>query len=193
MGPYWALLGVICCERVAELVVSQRHATALLRRGGVEYGAGHFPVMVTLHVALLIGCVVEPLALHRHFIPGLGWPMLVVVVAANGLRWWCIRTLGERWTARVIVLPGVPLIRSGPYRWFAHPNYAAVIIEGAALPLTGSAWFTAIGFTVLNGWLLTVRIRCEIRALADAAAGDDAAHAPGTEPARGRASADGGA
>jgi methyltransferase len=169
MGPYWALLGVICCERVAELVMSQRHATALLRRGGVEYGAGHFPVMVTLHVALLAGCVVEPLAAHRHFIPALGWPMLAVVVAANALRWWCIGTLGDRWTARVIVLPGVSLVRSGPYRWFSHPNYVAVIIEGAALPLTGSAWFTAIGFTVLNAWLLTVRIRCEAGALAGAA------------------------
>ena len=166
MGPYWALLGVICCERVAELVVSQRHATALLRRGGVEYGAAHFPVMVTLHVALLIGCVVEPLAAHRHFIPALGWPMLAVTILANGLRWWCIGTLGERWTARVIVLPGVPLVRSGPYRVFAHPNYAAVIVEGAALPLTGSAFFTAIAFTALNAWLLMVRIRCEVRALA---------------------------
>jgi methyltransferase len=180
MGPYWALLAVICCERVAELFVSQRHATALLRRGGVEYGAGHFPVMVTLHVALLVGCVVEPLAAHRHFIPALGWPMLAVVVAANALRWWCIGTLGERWTARVIVLPGAPLVRSGPYRWFAHPNYVAVIIEGAALPLTGSAWLTAIGFTVLNAWLLTVRIRCEVRALAAAAVpGEGTAHAAG--------------
>jgi methyltransferase len=183
MGPFWALLGVICCERVAELVVSQRHATALLRRGGVEYGAGHFPVMVTLHVALLAGCVVEPLALHRHFIPGLGWPMLAVVVAANGLRWWCIGTLGERWTARVIVLPGAPLVRSGPYRWFAHPNYVAVIIEGAALPLTGSAFITAIGFTVLNAWLLTVRIRCETRALAAAAV------APASESTAGESTA----
>jgi methyltransferase len=95
--------------------------------------------------------------------------MLAVTVLANGLRWWCIATLGERWTARVIVLPGAPLVRSGPYRWFAHPNYVAVIVEGAALPLTGSAWITACAFTVLNAALLTVRIRCETRALAAAA------------------------
>jgi methyltransferase len=69
----------------------------------------------------------------------------------------------------VIVLPGAPLVRSGPYRWFAHPNYVAVIVEGAALPLTGSAWITACAFTVLNAALLTVRIRCETRALAAAA------------------------
>ena len=171
MDIYWALLAVIAVERVAELVVSQRHATASLRSGGVESGAGHFPVMVVLHMALLAGCVAEPLALHRTFIPALGWPMLAVVVAANTLRWWCIATLGPRWSARVIVVPGMPLVRSGPYRWFAHPNYVAVVVEGAALPLTGSAWITACTFTVLNAALLTVRIRCETRALAAAAPG----------------------
>jgi methyltransferase len=166
---YWALLSVIACERVAELVVSARHANALLRRGGTEYGFDHFPVMIVLHVGLLVGCVLEPLLGHRTFIPALGFPMLALTVLANGLRWWCIATLGERWTARVIVLPGTPLVRSGPYRWFAHPNYVAVIVEGAALPLTGSAWITACAFTVLNAALLTVRIRCEAAALAAAA------------------------
>jgi len=168
MEVYYGLLVVIAFERLAELVVSQRHATASLRRGGVESGQGHFPVMVALHTALLIGCVVEPLALHRTFIPALGYPMLVVVIAANALRWWCIATLGQRWSARVIVLPGVPLVNAGPYRWFAHPNYVAVIVEGAALPLVGSAWITACTFTVLNAALLTVRVRCETRALAAA-------------------------
>ncbi len=165
---YYALLAVIGLERVAELVVSQRHAAASLREGGVESGQSHFPVMVALHAALLIGCVVEPLALHRHFIPALGWTMIAVVVAANALRWWCIATLGQRWSARVIVMPGMPLVTAGPYRWFAHPNYVAVVVEGAALPLAGSAWITACTFTALNAALLTVRLRCETRALAAA-------------------------
>jgi methyltransferase len=104
--------------------------------------------------------------------------MLAVVVAANTLRWWCVAALGQRWTARVIVNPGLPLVRSGPYRWFAHPNYAAVVIEGAALPLVGSAWITACVFTVANAGLLTVRLRCETRALASAAPGTGEA-APG--------------
>jgi methyltransferase len=166
---FYVLLAVIAVERVAELVVSQRHAVASLGRGGVEYGQRHFPVMVTLHTALLAGCLAEPLLLHRTFIPALAWPMLVLVVAANTLRWWCIATLGPRWTARVIVMPGLPLVKAGPYRWFAHPNYVAVVIEGAALPLVGSAWITAGVFTVLNAALLTVRLRCETRALALAA------------------------
>ncbi|HET9082137.1 MAG TPA: isoprenylcysteine carboxyl methyltransferase family protein [Trebonia sp.] len=169
MVTYWALLAVIACERVTELVASARHARALLRHGGVEYGLRHFPVMIALHVALVAGCALEPLLGNRAFIPALGWPMLAVTVLANILRWWCIATLGQRWTARVIVLPGAPLVRSGPYRWFPHPNYVAVITEGIALPLTGSAWVTAVAFTTLNAALLTARIRCETRALAAAA------------------------
>jgi methyltransferase len=166
---FYVLLAVIAVERVAELVVSQRHAVASLSHGGVEYGQRHFPVMVTLHTALLAGCLAEPLLLHRTFIPALAWPMLVLVVAANTLRWWCIATLGPRWTARVIVMPGLPLVQAGPYRWFAHPNYVAVVVEGAALPLVGSAWITAGVFTGLNAALLTVRLRCETRALVLAA------------------------
>lgn len=169
MVIYYALLGVIAIERVAELVVSQQHASELLRRGGIEYGQRHFPVMVALHLALLVGCVVEPIVLHRDFIPVLSYSMIAVVVAANVLRWWCITTLGTRWSARVIVLPGLPLVNTGPYRWFSHPNYVAVVVEGAALPLAGSAWITAVTFTVANAALLTVRLRCETRALASAA------------------------
>lgn len=165
MIVFWVLLGAICCERVGELVVSGRHAAALLRDGGSESGLSHFPVMVALHAGLLAGCVLEPVLAHRAFIPAVGYPMLAVVIAANGLRWWCIRTLGDRWSARVIVLPGVPLVRTGPYRWFSHPNYVAVVVEGAALPLVGSAWITAICFTLANAALLAVRIRCESQAL----------------------------
>lgn len=178
MIGYYVLLALIAPERIAELVVSQRHAAASLRRGGVESGARHFPVMVALHTALLAGCVLEPALAHRAFLPVFGTVMIAVVVAANALRWWCIATLGPYWTARVIVIPGTRLVRSGPYRWFSHPNYAAVIIEGAALPLAGSAWITAGAFTVLNAVLLTVRIRCENRALAAASAGAASSGSP---------------
>jgi methyltransferase len=170
MEIYFVLLGLLGLERLAELVVSQRNATASLGRGGHESGRGHFPFMVVLHTALLAGCLIEPIAAGRTFIPALGYPMMALVVAANALRWWCIVTLGPRWSARVIVIPGLPLVRTGPYRWFSHPNYVAVIVEGAALPLAGSAWITAVTFTVLNAMLLTVRLRCETRALAAAAA-----------------------
>jgi methyltransferase len=166
MVIYFGLLVVLIFERLAELVLSQRHAALSLRSGGEESGQGHFPAMVALHTMLLVGCWLEPIALHRVFIPALGWPMFALVLLANALRWWCIATLGTRWSARVIVMPGMPLVRTGPYRYFHHPNYAAVIVEGAALPLMGSAWITACAFTVLNAALLTVRVRCETKALA---------------------------
>ena len=112
----------------------------------------------------MVGCLVEPLVLHRAFVPALAWPMLALVVVANVVRGWCMITLGPRWTARLIVIPGRPLVKAGPYRWFAQPNYVAVIVVGAALPLVGSAWITACTFSALNAVPLTVRVRCETRA-----------------------------
>lgn len=166
MFAYLTLIAVIAVERVAELVVSQRNLAWTTARGGIEHGLGHYPVMVVLHVGLLVGCVLEPLLLNRPFLPALGWPMLVAVLAAQGLRWWCITTLGRKWNTRVVVVPGAERVTGGPYRWVAHPNYVAVVVEGIALPLVHSAWLTAIGFTVGNAVLLRTRIRVENSALA---------------------------
>ncbi|MFI5954058.1 isoprenylcysteine carboxyl methyltransferase family protein [Cryptosporangium sp. NPDC051539] len=168
MVSYTILVLAVGLERVAELVVALRNARWSFARGGREFGRGHYPVMVVLHTALLAGCLAE--AWHRPFLPWLGWPMLVLAVAAQGLRWWCIRTLGPQWNTRIIVVPGLPLVSGGPYRWFAHPNYVAVVVEGFALPLVHTAWITALTFTVLNAALLTVRIRAENAALRIAAA-----------------------
>jgi len=170
VSAYTVLLLAVAAERVAELFVSQRHLRWARERAAVESGQGHYPVMVVLHVGLLVGCLVEVHALDRPFVPWLGWPMLAVVVAAQALRWWCIRTLGPQWNTRVVVVPGLPLVRRGPYRWLRHPNYVAVVAEGVALPLVHDAWLTALVFTVLNAGLLRVRIRCENRLLAEVAA-----------------------
>ena len=122
--------------------------------------------MVLLHTGLLVGCLVEVGLLDRPFIPWLGWTMLALVVLSQALRWWCIHTLGLHWNTRVVVVPGAPLVRSGPYRRFPHPNYIAVVLEGVALPLVHTAWVTAVLFTVLNAAMLTVRVRVENTALA---------------------------
>jgi methyltransferase len=163
---YTALVGLVALERVAELVVSNRHVAWALAQGARESGRGHYPAMVALHTALLVGCVVEPWALARPFVPALGATMVALVVLAQALRWWCISTLGPRWSTRVLVVPGLPRITAGPYRWLRHPNYVAVVLEGAALPLVHSAWLTAAAFTLLNLALLRVRVRCEDAALA---------------------------
>ena len=143
MSWYDWLIVVVAFERLAELIVSQRHVTWAFAHGGIETGKRHYPPMVALHTGLLVACVVEVHVADRPFIPALGWTALAFVVAANALRWWCIGTLGNQWSTRVIVVPGVALVRRGPYRWLSHPNYVAVAVEGAALPLVHTAWVTA--------------------------------------------------
>lgn len=163
------LVALVAGARVVELVVARRHLRWLVERGGVEHGAGHYPVMVALHTVFLVACLVEVALLDRPFLPWLGWPALAVLVAAHVLRWWCIAVLGQRWTTRVVVLPGEPLVTRGPYRWLRHPNYVAVALEILALPLVHTAWLTAVVFTVLDAALLLgVRIPVEERALAQA-------------------------
>jgi methyltransferase len=165
---FTVLVLAIGLERVAELVVSRRNAAWSFARGGVETGRDHFPAMVVLHTALLVGAVAEVWAADRPFLPWIGWPALALALASQGLRWWCIATLGRRWNTRVIVVPGLPLVTGGPYRWLAHPNYVAVVVEGVALPLVHTAWLTAVVFTLANAALLTVRLRVENRALHEA-------------------------
>lgn len=167
---YTVLILLVGLERLAEMVVSKRNAAWAFERGGVESGRGHFPVMVVLHTAFLLACLAEVHLADRPFEPALGWPMLAVVVACQGVRWWCIETLGHQWNTRVIVVPGLPLVRSGPYRFLPHPNYLVVVVEIAALPLVHGAWVTALVFSLANAALLTTRIRVERRALRTAAA-----------------------
>jgi len=161
-----ALVGTVAAARLVELAVARRHAIALLAAGGVEHGRGHYPFMVALHAALLLGCVVEPMAAARPFQPIRFAAGAAAVAAAAALRFWTIATLGGRWTTRVIVLPGRPLVAGGPFRFLRHPNYLAVAIEVAALPLSVGAWMTALLGTLLNAiLLLAVRIPCEEAAL----------------------------
>ena len=160
------LLPLVALERGVELLVSSRNARRLRSRGGVEAGRGHYPVMVAFHAALLAACALEPWLL-----PAQGWPVPVVlaaaalVLAAQALRWWAVASLGERWSTRILVLPGAPPVVKGPYRWLRHPNYLAVAVEVLALPLAVGAWRTALAASAGNALLLAVRIRAEERAM----------------------------
>jgi len=176
MSWFDLLVAAVAVERGVELVVSRRNLAWSLARGGTEHGTGHWPFMVVLHSALLVGAVVEVAVADRPFLPWLGWPMLALVLASQALRWWCIRTLGPRWNTRVVVVPGLPLVRRGPYRLLSHPNYVAVAVEGVALPMVHTAWVTAVVFTALNMPLLAVRIRAEEAAMAAAVAAPAARH-----------------
>lgn len=160
MRAFLTLILLVAVERVAELVVSRRNLEWSKAHGGREFGAGHYPVMVALHTGLLVGAVAEA-RIRKRWI----WPAFWVVVAAQLLRWWCITTLGKQWNTRVVVVPGAPRVTGGPYGVVPHPNYVAVVLEGAALPLAGGAWVTAALFTVANALLLRTRIRVEDEAL----------------------------
>jgi methyltransferase len=109
--------------------------------------------------------VLEVLLLQRPFVPAIAAISGAALVGTMALRYWAVSSLGDRWNTRVLVEPGVPAVTSGPYRFLGHPNYLAVVVEIAALPMLHTAWLTAILFTVLNAWMLRLRIAVEERAL----------------------------
>ncbi len=160
------LLLFVSCERIAELVVSKRNLTWSFDQGGIEYGRSHYKYMVAIHVGLLAGSLIEVWAVRPESHPLLSWGMFALAVGSQALRWWCISTLGQRWNTLVVIIPGLPVISHGPYRWLKHPNYVAVVVEGFALPLVGFAWRTALIFTILNVCVLTFRLKSENAALA---------------------------
>lgn len=165
---YTLLVLAAAAGRLLELRVASHNGRLLLARGAVEASPGHYPWMVALHSAWLVACLAEVWLLRRPFIPGLAALTLVLFLAAFALRMWVISTLGGwggRWTTRIIVLRGAPLVQAGPYRWLRHPNYLAVVLEIASLPLVHTAWLTALVFSLLDGILLRVRIRAEEEAL----------------------------
>jgi methyltransferase len=160
--PAILLLAFVTAERVGELWLARRNTEALLAVGGHEIGAGHYPLIVGLHATWLAGLWT------------LGWaapldPLwLAVFLALQAMRVWVLATLGRRWTTRIIVLPGAPLVTRGPYRFLSHPNYVVVIGEIASLPLClGMPWY-ALVFSLANLGVLSVRVRAENASLAGA-------------------------
>lgn len=162
----WAelLLGFVTLQRCAELLLARHNTRKLLAQGGFEVGAGHYPAIVALHAAWLAGLW----WLGRHAELELVW--LAAFIVLQLLRVWVIASLGERWTTRIITLPGAPLRRVGPYRFLSHPNYLVVAGEIAALPLTLGLPLYALVFTIANAAVLAIRIRAENKALAGATA-----------------------
>ena len=162
---YTVLIALIAVQRMWELEISKRNLRALRSRGGHEIGAGHYPWMVALHTAFLVSCVAEVWLLDRPWRPLVGLFSMLVLITALALRWWALRALGDRWTTRVVIVPGEQLVTSGPYRWFRHPNYVAVVLEIAAIPMLHCVWITAVIFSLANLVLLKIRVGAEEGAL----------------------------
>jgi methyltransferase len=157
---YWIVLAV-GAQRLAELALSRRNERRLIALGGIERGAGHYPVLAALHAAWLVSM---PLALPAD--SQVDWRLIGLFAALQLGRYWVIASLGVHWTTRIITIPGSALVRRGPYRFLRHPNYLIVAAEIAVLPLAFGAWTLALVFSLLNAVVLAHRIRVENAALA---------------------------
>jgi methyltransferase len=165
MTPAILLLIFVTAERLIELWWARSNTRRLRALGAVEHAPGHYPLIVVLHAVWLAGLWL--LGWSEAVSPG--W--LAVFIALQLLRAWVLITLGRRWTTRILVLPGAPLVRTGPYRFLSHPNYAVVAGEIAVLPLClGLGWY-ALVFSILNAGVLLIRIRAEAAALSGAPTG----------------------
>jgi methyltransferase len=161
-GPLWpsiAILGFVTLQRASELPVARANTRRLLEQGAHEVAPGHYPLIVAVHILWLAALWLQAPGrpLHSGF--------LVLFILLQALRVWTLRTLGPRWTTRIIVVPGEKLVARGPYRFVSHPNYLVVIGEIAVLPLVFGLWWTALVFSLLNAIVLAIRIRAEDRAL----------------------------
>jgi methyltransferase len=160
MSIFDIVLVLVVLQRLGELAYAARNTRVLLARGAVEYGAGHYPLIVALHAAWLAALLVF---VPWHAAPN--WYWLGLFVALQAARIWVVASLGPRWTTRIIVMRDAPLVRRGPYRWLRHPNYLVVAAEIAVLPLAFGAWQIALVFTLLNAAMLAWRIHVEAEAL----------------------------
>jgi len=160
LPPLVWILGLVILQRLVELAVARRNTARLLARGGREVGAAHYPLFILLHASWLVAiALTTPLDRQPN------WWLIGVFAILQGLRIWVVTTLGPYWTTRVITLDDAPLVRRGPFRFVRHPNYWVVCGEIAVLPLAFGDWPVALVWTILNGMLLTYRIRVETGAL----------------------------
>ncbi len=156
---------VIICQRICELYIARRNRIWALAAGAQELGTGHYPLFFLLHIGWLIGWTMES-SLGGSAVSELWYVWFSLFVVAQGLRYWCIASLGRLWNTRILVIPGGSLICKGPYRFLSHPNYLAVAIELVSVPLIFGAITTATLATLLNAVLiLGIRIPEERHAL----------------------------
>jgi methyltransferase len=165
LRTYSILLAALVVERAFELTLARRNAKRALANGAIEVGQTHYRVMVAFHALFIASCALEGFFFPYRFPPAVAWIALFAEAVAQALRYWAVSTLGERWNTRIIVTPEKAPVTSGPYRFMRHPNYLAVAIEIAAVPMIGGAIFTAIVFLIGNALILAVRIPAEERAM----------------------------
>ncbi|WJY27839.1 MULTISPECIES: isoprenylcysteine carboxyl methyltransferase family protein [Sporosarcina] len=164
---FWILFLIVVCQRLAELAVAKSNEKRMKAQGAYEVGARHYPAIVLLHTAFFVSLLLEVLIRKPPLSPVWGL-LLAVFLLTQVLRIWCLASLGKYWNTKIIILPGADVVMRGPYRFIRHPNYVIVATEILVLPLIFGAWITAILFTLLNIWMMSVRIPEEERALKEA-------------------------
>ncbi|OPZ20846.1 MAG: Isoprenylcysteine carboxyl methyltransferase (ICMT) family protein [bacterium ADurb.BinA186] len=162
---FFLLVALVALQRLLELWWSHRNEKALLASGGIRCAHEHFKWMKLIHASWLIAMVLEVWIFKRPFYPLLGGLSLFLFAIGQLVRITAIATLGQRWTASIMVLPGKKLVSHGLYRFIKHPNYVGVIVEIAFLPLVHSAILTSVIFSLLNLIILRIRIVHETQAL----------------------------
>ena len=162
---FTVLVLAVLVQRALEARVSQRNAERMLAAGGREHARRQFLAMVLLHPSWLAAMLIEVWMFDRRPVPIVAALGLAALVLGQALRLLAIRTLGPRWSARIITLPDVEPVTGGIYRYLRHPNYVGVVLEIAGLPLVHGAWVTAIAASVANALVLWARIPAEEKAL----------------------------
>lgn len=161
---FYIIIIFIICQRIVELIIAKRNERFLLSLGAFEVGKNHYPYMIAMHVSFFISLIIEVLIFNRSISKSFPF-LLLLFLLVQVLRIWCIVSLGKFWNTKIIILPGANVLRKGPYLFMRHPNYFVVTMEFILIPFMFQAYFTAITFTFLNIWMLSIRIPLEEKVL----------------------------
>ncbi|EIJ78606.1 hypothetical protein PB1_13649 [Bacillus methanolicus PB1] len=161
---FWLFISVIIIQRLLELIVAKQNEKWMKSQGAVEFGQKHYPIIVIVHILFFFALIIEVQYFHKDISP-LWTLLLVAFLAAQAIRIWALLSLGRFWNTKILVLPGASVVKKGPYKFLKHPNYCVVALEFIIIPLMFQAYFTAILFSLLNTFVLSVRIPAEEKAL----------------------------
>lgn len=164
MSYFAAFYIFLIIQRISELFLAKRNERATRKEGAVEYDREGYKYIVLLHTGFIISLLAEKILLDRE-LNSFSLLLFVIFILTQVLRYWALHSLGIYWNTRILVVPGLNLVKKGPYKYLKHPNYIAVITEIAVIPLIFSCYITSVVFTVLNAITLRRRIKIEEKAL----------------------------
>ncbi|MGG0644901.1 isoprenylcysteine carboxylmethyltransferase family protein [Sporosarcina gallistercoris] len=164
---FWIVISLVILQRLTELVIAKNNEKRMKAQGAYEVGGRHYPAIVLLHTAFFVSFLLE-VAIRQPALSPIWIVLLTIFLLTQVLRVWCLASLGRYWNTKIIILPGADVVMKGPYKFIRHPNYLIVATEILVLPMIFGAYITAIIFTLLNAWMMSVRIPQEEQALKEA-------------------------